>query len=574
VTRLVRVVAAVLGLLGLHLTGLAGVVDAGGPLYRTVDGQPVPWADHTITGGPLQSTTISVDATGRRTVLYRVDPGPLGSLSNADATRFVDRIFGLYNGISPSEIEFVNAGPIRDPATGAPLDVDGTNFGRVLGTFQNPIIFDHDASIVGPGGVLGFAGALTFTDDGPAVAEAFAVLNGTRMFLGATISVPAFQGVFTHEFGHFAGPLDHSQINGFLVTLLPSDFDLLAPFVETMHPFFHFTPPGSQLGFENDLYFFATLDRDTINAFSNLYPTKAYKQQFGAVEGRVIFRSGGDLVAVDGINVIARRIDQGQYLPPVGTVAFPDGVTLDANGIPAPPPARAATDALATVSSAVTGIEFGTGRYRIRGLPPGQYLIHHQTIRSVFVGISRIGRSQSQILLPFFEGYYNGTTTSNSPGTFTPVTIRAGEVTTGIDLVINGLDPSEPAQVNVKKETHLTFETALALPSPPVVVKGSVADTDPFALFFPPFAEPLHDIYRFDATRTGVYFISLEPHPTSSNADLDVLLFRSNGALAAFSIEPTARELIGAFLTPGTYFVSVSAFAGAANYHLRVLPPP
>ena len=189
-------------------------VEASGPLYL-LDGKPVLWADHDVRGGPLNSQTVAVDKHGKRTVFYRVDAGGLGPLSHADGVRIADRIFGEYSGIPTADIEFVNAGPIRDPDTGLPMDVDATNFGKVFHavTFQNPIIFDSDGAITGTGGILGLMATLAFEPDGSAMTEATVVLNGTVLD-PPLLSTASFVGVFTHEFGHFTGPLDHQQING------------------------------------------------------------------------------------------------------------------------------------------------------------------------------------------------------------------------------------------------------------------------------------------------------------------------------------------------------------------------
>src|SRR5262249_27210801 len=86
---------------------------AGGPLI-VLNGQPTRWPRTLTQGGPLNSQT--VDAQSR--VLYRVDSGPLGPLTNTEAVAIVDRIFNQYSSIPTSTIKFVNAGPIRDPNTG------------------------------------------------------------------------------------------------------------------------------------------------------------------------------------------------------------------------------------------------------------------------------------------------------------------------------------------------------------------------------------------------------------------------------------------------------------------------
>src|SRR5262245_586190 len=106
------------------LVAVAYSARAGGPLLVN-NGQPTRWPRTLVQGGPLNLKT--VDENGR--VLYRVDSGPLGSLSNERAVALVDRIFREYSEIPSASIEFVNAGPIKDPTTGNPIDVNGTNYG-------------------------------------------------------------------------------------------------------------------------------------------------------------------------------------------------------------------------------------------------------------------------------------------------------------------------------------------------------------------------------------------------------------------------------------------------------------
>ncbi|HND56487.1 MAG TPA: hypothetical protein PLV92_28910, partial [Pirellulaceae bacterium] len=192
-------------------------------------------------------------------MLYRVDSGTLGPLSNAQAVALVDRIFGLYNAVPTASLKFVDAGFIKDPRNGEVMDVTSANAGRVLSgsnpSFQNPIVFDSDGSITGGGGVLGFFTFLNFGNG--TLEEGAVVLNGAAVnSVGGAVP---FGGVFTHEFGHFAGPLDHAQSNGNIANngqgaVLPPGFtesqafDLYAPFTETLYPFLFGAPFGSQLG--------------------------------------------------------------------------------------------------------------------------------------------------------------------------------------------------------------------------------------------------------------------------------------------------------------------------------------
>jgi len=567
---------------------------AGGPLI-VIDGHAVRWSRAEIRGGPLNSQT--VDQSGR--VLYRVDSGRLGPLNNAQATAIVDRIFKLYTDIPTADIELLNGGRILDPTTGDPVDVTGTNAGRFLSernpTFQNPIIFDTDGSITGGGGVLGLFGFLQVDDpSNPSeLREGFVVLNGAPLTKGS-LSTTSFLGVFTHEFGHFAGPLDHAQINGNIAengvgSILPPGFtraqafDLYTPFTETLYPFLFDAPQDSQLGiqFEDSGFFVATLDLDTQNALSNLYPTADYLASRGSIEGRVLFRFGDSEIPISGINVIARRIDQGAYPPPLGTTAFPSSPTVDSDGVPQPPPAQAATDSLATAVSAVTGLDFGSGAYRIQGLPAGQYLVEIQQINPKAILGSGIGPLQKQFQMPIKEEFFNGSLdSSNSSNVFMPVAVSAGQLTTGIDFIINGVSNALPTLFD-EREPNEKKKKAQRLDIP-AEVSASAADTDDSLLRMSlpdGSTDPIEDLYKITVDQTRIVFIILEP--TSGSGDLDLYLFNSDVSkkrsslddpnLLTFSAGPTANEFIAFQLDPGEYLIGVSAFSGSLNYRLRVV---
>ena len=566
---------------------------ASGPLL-VVNGKPVLWPHREIRGGPLNSQT--VDASGH--VLYRVDSGPLGPLNNSQATAIVDRIFKLYTDIPTANIEFMNAGRIMDPATGNPVDVTGANAGKFIGknpTFQNPIIFDSDGSITGGGGVLGFFGFLQFDDPvtPSELQEGFVVLNGASLTRGS-LSVTSFLGVFTHEFGHFAGPLDHAQINGNIAesgteSTVPQGFnsaqafDLYAPFTETLYPFIFDAPSGSLLGsqFKDSGFFVASLDLDTQNGLSNLYPTPDYLASRGSIEGRVLLKVGSSEIPVSGINAIARRIDQGAYPPPIGTPAFPGAPTIDSDGVPQIPPAQASTDSLSTVASAVTGLDFGPGTFRIQGLPPGQYMVEIQQINPNAIKGSGIGPLSTQFPLPAREEFFNGPgSSSNLASVFLPVTVFAGQVTTGIDFVINGISSATPAVVNEKEPNDKTAKAQRV--DIPVELSGSASSTDDALLRInlpDGTTDFIEDLYRFSVDQSRIVFIILEP--TSGSGDLDMYLFTSgvnkkktslsDPNLLSFSAGPTANEMIAFQLDPGAYIVGVSAFSGSLNYKLRIV---
>ena len=592
-----RITHAVVVSLVLVMT-LGVSVFAGGPLF-VLDGRAILWAARNVIGGPLNTQTVAVDRFGRRTVFYRVDSGPLNILTHAQAEHLVDRIFGEYTDIPGASIKYRNAGPILDPATGEPVDINATNIGAVLDdthpTFQNPIIFDSDGSITGSPAVLGFFNALSFEPDFSAVTESFVVLNGQTLGPPISLSTASFLGVFTHEFGHFAGPLDHAQINGNIALASPSAvipagftagsaYDLFAPFIETVFPFLFFPRVGATQTLDTG-YFIATLDLDTKNALAALYPTLLHRLTSGAIEGDVFFKSGKDRIVADGLNVVARRINRGPYPPAPGTQAYPVPPTFDEDGIPNAPPPQAATDSLTTVSSAVTGMNFGRGSYRIEGLPPGFYMVQLQMINPSAVGGSRIGPLDFQLTLPVREEYYDGKTTSNVVTDFRPVLVLPGLVSRDINLEVNGLDSSAPSVID-ELDAHSSAATAQPLGGLPVLVKGRAAVGDPSGLsvrFSATSLQPVQDVYSLTVA-PGVYWISLEPATPGQNntGDLDLFLFFSNaGAVVPlsqvprFSLTSTSHELIGVrFGAAGTFLIGVSAFEGKVKYKLRVLPEP
>jgi hypothetical protein len=573
---------------------------AGGPLLVS-NGQPTRWARSSIIN-PANSNLKTVDDQGR--VLYRVDTGTLGTLTNEKASRFVDRIFKLYTDIPTATIEFANAGRILDPATGSPIDVNKTNFGRFASsrtpTFQNPIIFDSDGGITGDPRTLGFFGFLQLDQNSNTVREGVVVLNGASIS-GIGGEIP-FLGVFTHEFGHFAGPLDHSQVNGNIAAsgrgaILPfgfnrtQTFDLFMPFTETLFPFVFDgsteKTPGSILGsqgFFSSGFFVASLDLDTQNALSNLYPTDDYRASRGSIEGRVMIKAGSSEIPISGINIIARRISRGAYPPALGTQAFSSQIALDSDGVPNSPPDQDATDPLATAVSAVTGLEFGAGRYRIAGLPPGQYLLELQQINPAAVSGSAIGPLRSgQVSLPITVEYYNGPgNSSNTVTSFTPVGVTAGNISSGIDFTINGLNTTLAAVT--EKDSHFKLKKAQVIDFP-VEISASAAgsDSSQFKMTFPDGStDKIEDFYKFTVTSERIFFIVLEP-VAGAAGDLDMYLFDADSvakkksslddlALLNFSAGATADEIIAVRLVPGTYIIGVSAFENSnLAYKLKVI---
>ncbi len=590
-------------LLFLLVTGAFETSYAGGPLFVASNGKPVIWAKQETKGGPIGSTT--VNANGQ--VLYRVDGGPLGTISNPEAVKLVDRIFGLYNNIPTATIEFVNAGQIKSPSTNAPIDVDRSNVGLILSnrspTFQNPIIFDSDGGITGRGGVLGFFTFLAFNQRDPSnisLSEATVVLNGSAV---SSIGKVPFIGVFTHEFGHFAGPLDHSQVNGGIASssssaTLPDGFssstqrfDVFAPFIETVYPFLFSGPSSGKLssfGFGSSGGFIASLSFDDSLAMSALYPTPGYLpsepgSQVGGITGKIVIRTPNGDFPITGLNVVARRISLGKYPPDPNIDVYQGSIPTDTDGAPLPPASRPELDSLATSTSFVSGVLGGNGAYQFIGLPPGDYLISVEKINPNFLGGSSVGPRDEQLDLLTPENY-NGPNESNAntdnPKDFVPVKVVAGSVTPNIDLVLNGFGLAQLSSVNeIEPNDAKKQGQKISIDSR---VSGSIkaSDSSKVSIDFGDGATlPVQDLYRIDLKSSTQLYISLEAN--NINSDIDVVLFTKgikNGPISANSafilnggLSLSGSELIGTgSLAPGTYYIGIASGQDTANYNLTV----
>jgi hypothetical protein len=195
----------------------------------------------------------------------------------------------------------------------------------------------------------------------------------------------------------------------------------------------------------------------------------------------------------------------------------------------------------------------GEGRYRIQGLPPGQYLVEIQEIHPDFTDGSSIGPLFNQFLLPV-EEFYSGPRESGSdqPTDFEQVAVVAGQVANKAQSI-----------------------------SIPTNITGAAADSDSskFKMDLDGQTDKIEDLYRFTITNTTRLYIFLQP--LSGEGDLDLYLFSSGVAKKKSSLEDpnlldaslglTANELVTIQLPPGTYIIGVSAFTGNANYRLSAI---
>jgi hypothetical protein len=540
-------------------------------------------------------------------VPFRTDLGNLGLLDNSQAVALTNSLFQAYEDIPTATIRFQNRGSIvslgapGSPPAGQPVDVNAANFAPYLSPSvpigQNIVVFDADGTLFdalfGAGTtVLGFVGIRFVFVSQPFFAEGQAAYNG-RFLDGnqanSELAIHSFRGVFTHETGHFVG-LDHSQVNGQIASrriggVSPPGhtsagiFDLYAPFTESVFPLLFSAPAGSALaghGFPDSGFFIATLAQDDIIATSNLYPESGFlptsASPFGAISGTIF--NTNRTTPVSGVNVVVRRIDQGPFPPPAGTLAFPpSGVpSTDANGVLILPPAQAATDPLVTAASVVSGsigpgfapgpsIAPGNGTYQINGLPPGNYLVGIESIDLRFVGGSGVRRFAPPLQL-VIEEYHNGSNESDDPAvddprSFVPVTVTTGQVTSGINFFLNRVPTINEAEPN----DTTPQANSISLPRTAVGSINPSSDVDLFSF----------SGNQGDAVAINVRATRLSP---ASTLDPIVAILGSDGGVLVENDDTFGPDSFLAVRLPSTqaFFVRVRSLSGSSmgTYELDV----
>lgn len=359
-------------------------------------------------GGPL-SVHKGVPVRYRTTqpVVFHLDKGPMGAFSASVAQNIAATSFQVWQDVPTAVITFR-----RDSLS---VDVTASNYLSFIGNSTdglNPIVFDHDGSIidamVGDGAsanVIGFAGssyALSGPNEGFYI-EGHAVMNGTMA--GTMFSEAEFKSTFVHEFGHFIG-LDHTQVNAQLAANGNAADDVYLP---TMYP--TSSDDDTQL---------ATLNPDDIVSVSRLYPDGSFASTSGTISGSV---TRSDLSPVRGAVVVAINV----------------------------------ADSLMGQYSTVTDyLQQGTGDYAISGLPPGTYWVKIEPVRTAFTGGSSVGPYADDLaglsfINPVTTEYFNGAGESGDPVTDTSTAREGVTVTAGISssasLVANNAAPPGDAAI-------------------------------------------------------------------------------------------------------------------------------
>jgi hypothetical protein len=393
-----RFAAACAGLLA------AGIASAGGPLTLRATGEPYLWD----TASPIE---------------YRTDHGPLSaSVDEAHARARVQGMFAVWQDVASSRISYNRAGFISNAPGFSDGDVSTeAEFNAVEGDCgngnQSPIIYDANGAIfdavIGDDAVIGFAGPCAVDPVQGTIVTGHAVMNGLfqdgQVNPIADLSADAFDATFVHEFGHFSG-LDHSQINDECADGSCSADDLAG--LPTMFPFLVTDQQG-------------TLSIDDVAWISRFYPQGGgggFTATHGTITGTVYFSDGESHAQM--VNVVARRVDAGANEDrrfAASAVSGNRARTCHSNPITNP----------GTDICPPTGSEDPDqiGRYEIP-VPAGTYTIEVESIDPQFTAGSSVGPSDFPIPMP-----------GTAPSPLGPITISAGQTSSGHDIVLIGTPP-------------------------------------------------------------------------------------------------------------------------------------
>jgi hypothetical protein len=250
-------------------------------------------------------------------VLYFVDRGELGTLSNDAADALLREMFDVWEAVAEARIQFMRAGQLE-------VDVTGDNYRTdaypPVGSGISPVVFDDDGSILhdelGDGAeddILGITSYDLFTEQN--LFEVSVILNG-RCHDGegtpgspCELSYDELRATVLHELGHFAG-LDHTDLNREFFKDCP------VPGNGACRPANNAVLPTMYPIKSEDDATLVSLHLDDRLALGRMYPGPGFPPAGSALQGRVLacdnFDPGMGIctpVPFDGANVIARSLE-------------------------------------------------------------------------------------------------------------------------------------------------------------------------------------------------------------------------------------------------------------------------
>jgi hypothetical protein len=489
-------------------------------------------------GGPL---ALTADGTPFRwdssqTVRCVVSSGALGSRTHDTASAMLRQALQAWQQVPGAQLQFELTGEI-------PRKVNGANVAAFLnglrGSDPSPILLDDDGSITetlaGQGAadnLLGFSAPYLANPLTGQIAVSFAVINGR---LHDNLSDAYLLGTIVHELGHFVN-LEHSLVNA--QTLFDGD-----PTNDGLAPQMFYRGP-------NDPGTLATDDRAW---FAWLYPDSS--SSGGAIQGRVLLPDG--VTGLRGVHVVARRVG----------------------------------DPLVTAVGAVSGYrshtEFGgasnpayLGEYLIPNLPPGSYTVEVEPLLDYpSVAIP------SAFLVGGKKLWHKGSSPQDAPTDSTLIAVNAGQVVSGIDIVLNGETLGDPKPVQKVGPNALPNAQRVRLP---VIISGQIdagpaesgagsSSTDPNATRPLSSETALQDVYRVALGDSTIVTAILSAQSAAADLDLYVLHQVSGKWVVegASTQRGTPPEVVQMRLPPGVhYFGVIRAGIRGSAYTLQLLGSP
>ena len=309
-----------------------------------------------IAGGPLllEGPNGNVPATYQdANIVFNIETGDLGTFPNPAADLLVMEALSLWNTVTTSTITLNKGADVVDSG-GTGVDIDETNFTLYIpNPFNttihndddglNPIVYDDDGRIIdaffgigqgsGPdASVVGFA-ASSIIIGTRYFTEGFAVINGN---LPPGIDVNTLKLIVAHEIGHYMG-LDHTQAD-----------------IANSERFNDGCTDGVNYPLMYPYACRSSLDThpDDDAALSTLYPQADYYASQGQLTGRFVTTDGA---AIRGANLWVENQLTGEVF--------------------------------SIVSDYLTQC---TGFFSLM-LPPGNYVLHANSINREFFGGSSVG---------------------------------------------------------------------------------------------------------------------------------------------------------------------------------------
>jgi hypothetical protein len=470
-------------------------------------------------------------------VVFRLDLGSLGRLTQEQASDLARRAFALWQGVETASITLEE---------GSPLDanVHSDNLGQFLQDLPDgvcAVLFDHDGTITdafrGDGAslsIVAFGGALQITAAG-AINQGLVVING-RAADGLFDPDDPGEEELVRSIARAVGQMLHlgaSDLNDELIY----DGDLTNNrAVPVMSPF---AVAGGA----------AALTLDDRMSLSSLYPSDQLAEQTGVIRGKVLLADGK--TGLQGIAVVARKVG----------------------------------DTAATAVSAISGATFRNnsgrgsrdperrGAYELR-VPPGDYTVEIRPLRAAFGPLGGV------FPLPGGARFYQSTPSSD-PTQATPVTVAAGQ-TAEINVTAAGTPAPTPQGLDEIEPNDAPFQAPLLPDSAIIAGNVSAGDSGPVALDLGDgVRDDIEDIFRIEARVRSILTLLLAPEQRV-DLDLHVMAGILGGAAPArisAAAPTTDGEALQVELEPGSYTIGVSArdggaFPSRADYTLSVTQTP